>query len=172
MADVVARSTEPTLAAIKLAWWRDRLVGLDQGEVPVEPRLQAAAAHLLPRGISGVDLAEFEAGWAELLQPNIDMNTVLSRGAVLFALAGKLIDADPPAPLPVAGGIYAAGSINRRGLMPADTSITIWVPPIPPAFRRLTVLAALAKRDLRRREPEATPARAWTLLRHRLTGRL
>ena len=31
MADVVANATDPTLAAIKLAWWRDRLEG--RGEV-------------------------------------------------------------------------------------------------------------------------------------------
>lgn len=172
MGDVVSRSSEPALAAIKLAWWRERLEELDQGKAPAEPRLRTAAAELLPKGISGTELATLEAGWAELLQPNIDMDTVLSRGAVLFALAGKLINTDPPATLPVAGGIYAAGGISRRGLMPADTSITTWVPRIPPEFRRLTALAALAKRDLRRREPEATPGRAWALLRHRLTGRI
>jgi hypothetical protein len=34
------------------------------------------------------------------------------------------------------------------------------------------MLAALGRRDLRRHEAEGTPARAWLLLRHRLTGRL
>ena len=51
MGDVVARSTEPALGAIKLAWWRERLEELDHGKVPAEPRLQAAAAELLPREI-------------------------------------------------------------------------------------------------------------------------
>ena len=172
MADVVARSTEPALAAIKLAWWRERLEELDHGKVPAEPRLQAAASELVSRGISGAELAGLEEGWAVLLQQNVDMNVLLSRGAVLFALAARLIDADPPGTLAVAGGIYAAGGITRRGLMPPDVPVTSWVPPIPGAFRRLTMLAALSRRDLSRREPEATPGRAWTLLRHRLTGRI
>ena len=172
MADVVARSTEPTLAAIKLAWWRERLEELDRGKVPAEPRLQAAFRNLLPKGIRGADLAELETGWAGLLRPDVDMKVVLGRGEMLFAFAARLIDAEPPGTLPVAGGIYAAGAIARRGLMPADASVTSWVPPVPPAFRRLTMFAALARRDLSRREPEASPGRAWTLLRHRLTGKL
>jgi len=51
MGDVVARSTQPALAAVKLAWWRERLEELDQGVVPDEPRLQSAAQNLLFRGI-------------------------------------------------------------------------------------------------------------------------
>ena len=43
MADVVARSTEPTLAAIKLAWWRERLEELRTGDgrpLPVHLKAQ------------------------------------------------------------------------------------------------------------------------------------
>src|SRR4051794_26644219 len=72
MGDVVARSTQPALAAVKLAWWRERLEELDTGSVPGEPRLQAASLHLLPRGISGVDLAQLEDGWATLLDETVD----------------------------------------------------------------------------------------------------
>ena len=68
MADVVVRSTQPALAAIKLAWWRERLEELDQGKVPAEPRLQAAAKELVPRGITGAELAGLEDGWAALLE--------------------------------------------------------------------------------------------------------
>ena len=58
MADVVAKATEPTLAAIKLAWWRERLEDLDDGKVPAEPRLREAAVVLIPLGICGGDLAQ------------------------------------------------------------------------------------------------------------------
>jgi 15-cis-phytoene synthase len=47
MGDVVAKATEPTLGAIKLAWWRERLEQLDEAKVPAEPRLRAAADELL-----------------------------------------------------------------------------------------------------------------------------
>jgi phytoene synthase len=172
MADVVARATEPTLAAIKLAWWRERLEELDQGKVPAEPRLAVAAAELLPRGISGTDLAELEAGWSTLLQEEPDGGAALARGVTLFGIAARLLGADPPAFLDIAGQLYAAGTLSRRSLAPGGMTLNEQSPWIPVRFRALTGFAALARRDLKRREAEATPARAWTLLRHRLTGRL
>ena len=175
MADVVARSTEPTLAAIKLAWWRERLEELDAGRAPAEPRLQAAASELLPRGISGTELAQVEAGWATLLQEKPDPDVTVGRGVTLFGLAARLLDSEPPEFLEIAGTLYAAGSLARRGLAPNGLVVVSDSPRMPPRFRPLTALAALARRDLRRGAPfgpEATPGRAWTLLRHRLTGRL
>src|SRR4029453_505113 len=58
MGEVVARATEPALAPLKPAWGREQLEGLDDGKVPAEPRLQAAADELLTRRISGARLAE------------------------------------------------------------------------------------------------------------------
>ncbi len=172
MADVVALSTEPTLAAIKLAWWRERLEELDQGKAPAEPRLQAAAKQLLPRGVTGPELARLETGWAALLdeRPNRDM--ALDRGQLLFALGARLLAPNPPDFLEIAAGVYAAGSLRRRGLLPGGLLVVTESPRIPRPFRPLTALAVLARRDLGRRETEATPARAWALLRHRLTGRI
>lgn len=172
MGDVVARSTEPTLAAIKLAWWRERLEELDRGKVPAEPRLQAAADHLLSCSIKGSELAQLEAGWAALLQERPDLNVALDRGQVLFALAARLLGPNPPVFLEIAAGMYAAGSLKRRNLLPVDVLVVTESPRIPRRFRPLTALAVLARRDNRRREPEATPGRALALLLHRLTGLL
>ena len=172
MADVVAKATDPTLAAIKLAWWRERLEGLDRGEVPAEPRLAAAASALLPLEISGASLAGLEEGFAELLQPIPEPQIVLRRGTMLFHLAGHLMDGSPPSILEPAGKLYAAGQLQRLARAPAGAFVVTELHGIPKALRPLTGLAALARRDLQRREPEATPARAFTLLRHRLTGRI
>jgi len=172
MADVVARSTQPALAAIKLAWWRERLQELDEGKIPAEPRLKAAAAELLPRGISGAELAELEEGWIALLEETPDPERALDCGAALFGLAARLIGSDRPHVLAPAGRLYAAGTLQRLGLAPAG-SWAVWPSrSVPVAFRRLTGLAVLAKRDLHQREAEGTPGRAWALLRHRLTGRI
>jgi 15-cis-phytoene synthase len=171
MADVVARSTQPALAAIKLAWWRERLQELDRGKVPAEPRLKAAVAELLPRGISGAELAELEDGWAALLEETPDLERALNRGATLFGLAARLIGSDPPLLLAPAGRLYAAGALRRLGLVPSACWAVTPSGSVPVGFRRLTGLAVLAKRDLRRPEAEGTPGRAWALLRHRLTGR-
>ena len=171
MADVVARATEPTLAAIKLAWWREALERLGSDAPPAEPRLRAAASELIPRGISGADLAELEQGYAALLQPVPNAEVVVQRGARLFELAGRLLGSTSPY-LEVAGRLYAAGQLNRKGQAPVGAFVITEIGGIPSRLRALTGLAVLARRDLHRREPEATPGRAFALLRHRLTGNI
>jgi phytoene synthase len=177
MADVVARSTQPTLGAIKLAWWRERLEELDDGKVPAEPRLQAAAADLLPRGISGGDLAQLEEGWSAAFCKPLDMALVTEHGTRLFTIAARLLNMEfDDGTVGVAGRLFAGVDFARRGFIDlAAGSLGRGGPRIPRRARPLTGLAALAARDLGRGgppfEPEGTPGRAWTLLRHRLTGR-
>jgi phytoene synthase len=178
MGDVVAKATEPALAAIKLAWWRERMQELDSGEVPAEPRLQASASELVPRGIAGAPLAELEDGWAALLEEQPDVDRIADRGAKLFEMASNLLGANDPL-IEAAGRVYAFASAAKCGFvrMAVGTEAlkAISGHRFPRALRPLTGLAALAARDLGRgpdREPEATPGRAMTLLRHRLTGRI
>ena len=177
MADVVRRSTQPALGAIKLAWWRERLEELDDGLIPAEPRLQAAATELLPRGLSGAELAQLEEGWAGLLYEPADMPRVTEHGTRLFSLGAKLLDVQfDDSTIGVAGRLFAGVDVARRGLIDVIRgSSDKGSPIIPRKARSLTSLAALAARDMRRGGPpfesEGTPARAWVLLRHRLTGR-
>ncbi len=176
MGDVVARSSEPALGAIKLAWWRERLEGLDHGPPPAEPRLQGARAHLLARGISGARLAGIEAGWAALLQPEIDAAAVAERGALLFAIGGELLGASD-ARLDDAGALYALAAVGRRGvpelLEPARSfSERIAGHRFGGRVRPLTMLARAAARDLSRQEAEGSPARVAAMLAHRWSGRI
>jgi phytoene synthase len=173
LARVVGTATQPALGAITLAWWREQLEQLDTSAPPAEPTLRAAAAELLPRGIRGRDLAELESGWATLLDEQPDLELVAERGRALFAIGARLLGADS-GQLSDAGALFAVADVKRRRMGG-------WIGAIPPLkarfapkLRPLTALAALASRDRRRGsdEPEATPGRAWTLLRHRLTGRL
>jgi 15-cis-phytoene synthase len=177
MGDVVARSTQPALAAVKLAWWRERLQELDRGSLPAEPRLQAAATHLLSRGIKGAELAEIEDGWATLLDETIDAERVAERGAKLFDLGARLLGADE-GQVRQAGALYALVSVGRRGvpelLEKAKTQEADQLR-FPKASRSLTGLARLALRDLRRGPPyeeEGSPPRLAAMLRHRWSGRL
>jgi 15-cis-phytoene synthase len=178
MGDVVARASEPALAAIKLAWWRERLEELDDGAVPAEPRLRAAAEQLLPRGISGGDLSQLEEGWRGLLYDPPDMALVTEHGTRLFMLGARLLGVPfDDERLGVAGRLFAGVAAARRGLVDlAAGSPGFPGPRSERQARALTGLAALAARDLRHGgppfEPEATPGRAWTLIRHRLTGRI
>jgi len=175
-AEVVTSSTQPALGAIRLAWWREALERLDHNAPPPEPRLQDAAAELLPRGISGAALAELEAGWAALLDETIDPDRSLERGERLFSLASELLGADDPK-LPAAGRLFASEQVARKGLpgslqMQADLD-ELRGHRFARALRPLTALARLAARDARQApeiEPEATPGRAVALLSHRLFG--
>jgi phytoene synthase len=178
LAAVVARATEPVLAAIKLEWWRERLEELDIGTVPAEPRLQAAAAELLPRGIRGAELAGLEDGWATLLDEELDVERLLERGARLFAIGGRLLGASDPL-LSVAGRLYAYQSYRRSAQSPLHWPMEemhlLSGHRFPKPLRPLTALAALGARDARRRLPlerEATPGRSWALIRHWLTGKI
>jgi phytoene synthase len=178
MGEVVARATEPALAAIKLAWWRERLEELDEGRVPAEPRLQAAAAELLPRRVSGGELAQLEEGWTAMLYEPPDMALVAEHGTRLFGIGSRLLDIDfDDETIGTAGRLYAGVDMARRGLidLAADNGGK-GGDPQPRRARALTGLSALAARDLKRGgppfEPQGTPGRALALLRHRLTGRI
>ena len=189
MGDVVRTTREPLLGPVRLAWWRERLEDLDKGiSAPAEPRLVAVERHLLPRGVSGHDLASLEAGWLRLFDPfpwsAETSEAIWFRGNLLFGLGAKVLGrADER--IQTAGGLWAlvdaarhctdAGS--RRMLMDQACKFarTAGRIPFPSELRPLSMLAALAIRDCRRREPfepEGTPARALHMLRHRLSGRL
>lgn len=178
MRDVVARSTEPALGAIKLAWWRERLEELDQGIVLAEPRLRAVAEELVPRGVTGAMLAGLEDGWVTLLEEERDIERVGARGVKFFEIGARLLGATDPRIDP-AGRLFAYEQVARLGLMPGyypmEEMHMLARHRFPARLRPLTALARLAARDARQSpklEPEATPGRAFSLLGHRLTGRI
>ena len=174
LGEIVATASQPALGAIRLAWWREALVRLDETAPPPEPRLQAVAEHLIPRGVRGADLAGLEDGWATLLDEQPDMRRVSVRGARLFAIAARLLGSDH-ADLAAAGRLFGGVDASRRGYFDlVRSNVAIGLTPFPRALRPLTALAALAFRDVKRGGPpfeaEATPGRAWTLLKHRFGG--
>ncbi len=176
MADVVARATDPALARIKLAWWREQLESLDTEPAPAEPRLQAAAAQILPNGVTGKQLGELEAGWATLLDEDVDAGLVSQRGAILFAIGGRLLQASDDR-LEDAGALYALASVGRRGVpelfRPARERLgAIGAHRFSRGVRPLTMLARAAARDLDRSESEFGKGRALAMLAHRWSGRI
>lgn len=175
--DVVARASQPTLGAIKLAWWNERLAELGAGMAPAEPRLRAVAAELLPRGVTGAALARLTDGWTTLFEEAPDIERAGEGGARLFAIGAGLLGGSDPL-LETAGRLYRQEQVAQRQLAPVqwpmDELHQLAGHRFPRALRPLTALAALAARDARRAgdEAEATPGRSWALIRHRITGRI
>jgi phytoene synthase len=176
LAEVVTSSTQPALGAIRLAWWREALERLDSKPAPPEPRLQAAAAELLSRGVSGKELAGLEDGWATLLDEVPDANRIGQRGLRLFAIGAKLLGAGDPR-LNAAGRLHAWEQVRRKRLAssehPREHLQALADSRFPRRLRPLTAFARLAARDVKQAptiEPEATPGRAAALLSHRLFG--
>lgn len=182
---VLATGTEPMISRIRLAWWREALEKLDTAPPPAEPLLEAVAAHLLPAGISGAELAAMEEGWAAiapgeaLTAENLDTYAA-ARGARLFELSARLLG-DWDRPVGDAGKHWAlmdlarhsAGQGDREaahGRAAEDRFPRAWPRPLRP----LGMLYALAHRDHARGpdriERHGAPGRILRMIRHRITG--
>jgi 15-cis-phytoene synthase len=189
MGDVVRTTREPMLGPIRLAWWRERLEEIDGGvPAPPEPRLQAVERELVPRGVTGRDLAALEAGWLRLFDPfpwTVETSEAIwFRGNLLFGLGARILGR-PDERIQAAGGLWALVDAARH-CSDADSRVTLIEQArtfarglggsrLPSALRPLSVLAALAIRDVKHGEPfeaEGTPGRAAAMLGHRLIGRL
>ncbi|MEO5640304.1 MAG: hypothetical protein ABIQ98_00895 [Sphingomicrobium sp.] len=172
MGAAIAGASQPALAAIKLAWWREALARLDVDPAPPEPRLRAVADHLIPFGISGSDVAAIEQGWAGLLEERPDARRVAKRGEALFGIEARLLATGDPL-LDDAGGLFAFSDAMRRGLGDFAEErgallARLGGRRVSRAARPISLAARLAARDLG--EAEGTPGRAVALLAHRLTG--
>lgn len=176
MGATVAGASQPALARIKLAWWREALCRLDVDPAPPEPKLRAVAKELLPLGVTGAEVAGIEEGWAALLQESVDASAVVLRGERLFVILAKSLGVED-AFLREAGALFALSDAMRRGRgrgrgeFAAERNALIGSLArcrISRPARPVTLAARLAARDLA--EPEGTPGRALALIAHRLTG--
>lgn len=187
MGDVLRTTGEPTLGAIRLAWWRETLEQLDGAMPPPEPRLRAVATEILPRGVAGRDLAALEGGWRALLEPfpwELPVAEAMwFRGRHVFGLGARLLGQQSDT-IAAAGRVWALVDAARHCSDAASRAMLIEQArtlasglrgaKFPPALRPLSMLGALATADAARGEPlppEGTPWRAAAMLGHRLTGR-
>lgn len=186
LGNVLAGGRDPLLSQIKLAWWRESLERLDRERPPAEPALEAAAAHILPAGVSGADLSLMEEGWTVLLSPELlsaeDLAVhAAARGGRLFRYTATLLGSAPDDDVVAAGETWALVDLARHSanLPDADAALAAarerlrprrW----PSRLRPLGMLAALAARDADparpRWEEQGAPRRMLRMLRHRLTG--
>ena len=165
-ADVIATSTDPNLGAIRLAWWREQLEKLDDGDPPAEPRLLAVAASLVPRGVTGKALSELEDAWLSLLQPlpwgEAQAEGLRLRGRILFGIGAELLgwkakDGEAVGALwsLVDGARHCSDVASRLFLLDQARGAIAQLPQQRPAkaLRGMTVLAALAAHEVLRNRP-------------------
>jgi len=174
------------VSRIRLAWWREALEKLDLAPPPAEPVLQSLAAHALPRGVNGAELAAMEEGWAELLSEEALGEVALgayaaARGGQLFRLSARLLGGNEEM-AGQAGARWALVDLARRSSNPVEAAAACDLARKGEAesvlngkLRPLGMLDLLAKRDLNRRdaswERQGSPARMARLLAYQLTGR-
>jgi 15-cis-phytoene synthase len=189
LAKLLRTTREPALGQLRLAWWREALEKLDAAPPPAEPVLQAIAAELLPRGVTGASLVPIVHGWEVLIEED-----ALDRGALqrfgagrarLFGAAGAALGAAPGDPLELAGQGWALADLARHLGEPAEAgeARALAGPLLDQAGaarwsrngRALGAMAHLARLDLAVPEdasvPHGAPRRVARLLWHRLTGR-
>ena len=123
LGDIVRTTREPMVGQMRLTWWHDALTRLDDGPAPAEPVLAMLAADVLPRGVTGADLARMIDGWEALLEGPVGDPAMLAiyaehRGALLFALAGCLVGAGR-VPLAAAGAGWALADLAANLSDPA-----------------------------------------------------
>jgi len=185
LGQVLATGTDPMISRIRLAWWREALERLDRERAPAEPVLEATAADVLSKGVSGGELAAMVDGWEVLTEPGGLGESDLAayaraRGGLLFRHAARLLG-DCEHPVVEAGSRWALADLARRcgnareskAALEAAFAIAGGTARWPAPLRPLGMLAILADRDVARGNPEAqgSPGRIWRMIRHRLTGR-
>jgi 15-cis-phytoene synthase len=189
LGDVVRSTKEPMLGPIRLAWWREQLEALDEGgSAPAEPRLQKVEHELIPRNVSGRELAALEGGWLRLFDTfpwTVQTGEAIwFRGNLLFGLGARVLGGADER-IQGAGGLWAlvdaarhcSDTESRAMLIQQARSFAKGLAGvrIPGPLRPLAMLTVVAMRDCRRGEPferEGTPGRAAAMLRHRFSGRL
>ena len=173
------------ITRIKFFGGRDALIALDGGRPPAEPVLEAVHADILPRGVTGAELAEMEEGWAVLLTEGALAPEELdryaeARGGTLFRLGLRLLETGSSPEQEKAGEAWALADLGRHSGEP-DAAAALEAARLralprswPKPSRPFGMLALLARRDAERGappEPQGSPGRMWRMLRHRLTGR-
>jgi phytoene synthase len=180
LAAIVRSTREPMVGRMRLKWWHDALIALDDRPAPAEPVLRMLAREVVPQ-VTGATLAELVEGWAALLDPDpLDDGRMArfaeGRGAGLFAAAGAALGAAPGDPLAQAGRGWAladlaahvrdGGARARAEAMATDDLVLATAQRWSRPARSLGAMAHLA-----RMQADAGAARVGRVLWHRLTGR-
>lgn len=185
LASLMRTTTEPAIAQIRLAWWREQVGALGKSAAPAMPVLEGLACHVVPQGIDPLRLVGIVEGWEVLVEAERMDEAALSdfavkRGGGLFAIGGDLLGRSVP---PDAGAGWALAGLARHLQSPgeAERARSMAVERLrsgarwPRETRALGALATIARMDIDlpmgTEPPIGSPRRVARLAWMRLTGR-
>lgn len=141
--------------------------------------MQAVASELLPRGVTGAQLAGLEDAWRPLFEPfpwgEEQAGGLRLRGQILFGSGAVLLgmgpyEAEAAGPIwSIVDGAAHCSDLPSREFLLRDARRSETPVKIPRPLRPLTSLAALARSDA---WAGGNLARVLAAIRHRMTGRL
>jgi len=180
LADVVRTTTQPAIGQIRLAWWREQLAKIDYAPPPAMPVLTALAETILPRGVTGTQLAKIVEGWEVLIEEEtLDRDALrrfgVERGGQLFALAAAILGGDAGRAATLGEG-WALADLIEHIEDPATADVAAVLArealssPLGRVAKPLGMLALSARLDLAQ-VPPGGPKRAARLAWFGLAGR-
>jgi phytoene synthase len=189
LASILRTTTEPAIAQMRLAWWHDSLSALDDAPPRRAPVLEALAAHVLPGGTTGAQLASLVESWDILVEEDAAIHDTRQRHAEtrarLFLFAATMLGqsgrdvgaAGRGWALADLAGHVADAKVSRvaaeEALVHSDAALASrW----PRELRALGAMVHQARMDARcwargERPPVATPRRVLRFAWHRMSGR-
>lgn len=188
LATLLRTTTEPAIAQIRLAWWRERLAALDGEAPPPMPVLEAVARDIQPLGVGGGELVVLVEGWEVLIEAErLDHDALhayaAGRGGRLFRIAARLVGQEVEEGHVLSGEGWALSDLSRHLTLAREVGLArrlagdalAHFPPWPRPVRMLGAMAAIARMDLALSAdaplPLGAPARVGRMAWMRMTGR-
>lgn len=171
LAQLVRTTREPMVGRMRIAWWHERLAGLDAGERLAEPVLAGLAAHVLHHDVSGAAMAGLMDGWDVLLDPPpLDAGALAhyarERGGRLFALTAALLNGHVDETAGARWALVDLACHANPALADAARAAAVALAPREDGPKALRVLTRIGTARLRRRADDmAKPLSRWEGMR-------
>lgn len=171
-------ASEPGLAAIRLAWWRNQIESLPDGPIAPDSALVAIGEVLRSHDVKPRDLVHLVNGWETLLDdwPPSDEQVLAyaeRRGEGLFRAVFDVAGAEFSSDSAKAAKFWALVDFANHAsdCVVRDRFLELAAPfaghsvTMPSTLRPFAILVRFAEHDLKKRTPPGSPRRIWQIWR-------
>jgi phytoene synthase len=185
LGDIARTTQQPIVGQMRLTWWHDALLALDERPAPAHPVLRDLAAAVLPT-TTGATLAGMVAAWDVVIDPDMPDAAALAhyaeaRGGTLFRALAEAAGVAADDRVAAAGAVWALADLAagvRDAALAAQAVAAVrpataraFAARWPAAARAIGALAVDAALAIDGRGAAGSPRRAAGVLRFRVTGR-